>query len=81
MIIVLPFNNDIVNLINMENIEWASKPTWDNGKFKGTKEAICTKYPLSHVHDAILCAAIMAIPAEADEARDLSRATAPTKWC
>ena len=71
-------NDDTVTLITMENAKWAARQTWDTGEFKDAKKAVRAKYPSSHVHAATSCAAIMAILAEVDEARDLSRATVPT---
>ena len=70
--------DDVIVLIIMANVEWAARQTWDTGEFKDAKKAIRAKYPASHVHDATTSADIMAILAEADEARDLSRAAAPT---
>ena len=69
--------DDIITLIIMANVEWAARQTWDTGEFKDAKKTIRAKYPASHVHDATTSADIMAILAEADEARDLSRADAP----
>ena len=71
-------NDDTIVLIIMANVKWAARQTWDTGEFKDAKKAIRAKYPASHVHVPTSCAVIMAILAEADEARDLSRAAAPT---
>jgi hypothetical protein len=69
--------DDVIVLIIMANVEWAARQTWDTGEFKDAKKSIRAKYQASHVHDATSSADIMAILAEADEARDLSRADAP----
>ena len=70
--------DDVLVLIILANIDWAARRTWDTGEFKDAKKAIREKYQAGHVHDATSSSDIMAILAEADEARDLSQANAPT---
>ena len=70
--------DDVLVLIILANVEWAARHTWDTGEFKDAKKAIRAKYQASYVHDATTRADIIVILAAADEARDSSRAKAPT---